>query len=129
MKEAVEKAQAASRTYLTRKKLVAFESEYDRLVQQGLRVNRPPKGLEGQRVKRGLIKQSMTKNPLDEIKLSKECVLAFMHDFQVPFDDKQAERDIRMMKVKQKIAGSFRPFRGAEILCEIRSYLSTAHKK
>ena len=111
---------------LPQQRLEQFDRRYEEILQAGFKVNHPP---EPPPKKKGKPKQSPPKNLLDRLQEHKEGTLSFMHDFSIPFDNNLAERDIRMIKVKQKISGSFRTSHGAKTFCGIRSYISTARKQ
>jgi len=104
-----------------------FEERYQQLIEQGWRENPPLSAPPGPR-KRGRPKKTKTQNLLDRLEEHQESVLAFLHDPQVPFTNNQAEQDVRMAKVQQKISGTFRSTDGAQTFCRIRGYISTARK-
>jgi transposase len=115
----------ASGEPLTEQDRQCYEQDYDRLLAQGQAANPP---LPPSR-KRGRPKHSPAQNLLARFRTYKDAILAFWRDKTIPFDNNQAERDLRMMKLQQKISGCFRTSAGADTFCLIRSYLSTARKQ
>lgn len=102
-----------------------FEKDYDLIIKKGFLKN--PR-LPGENHKRGRKKQTKARNLLSRLETYKNEILAFMFDISVPFDNNQAERDLRMVKVQQKISGCFRSEEGAKFFCRIRGYISTVRK-
>ena len=126
MKERVEQARRRGETQLDPLSCLALRGEYDRLIQEGWRTNAPtPRASPAPRSR----KRHPAYNLLNRLQKGREFVLAFLQDFAVPFDNSQAERDVRMVKVQQKVSGSFRSEAGVTAFCRIRGYLSTLRKQ
>jgi transposase len=128
LKAEVERAKAQKHTALSPPQLAEYEGRYQTLLEAGLAANPPPPG-SWPRGKRGRPRQRKAKNLLDRLDKRRQQVLLFAYRFDVPFDNNQAERDIRMVKVQQKISGCFRSQAGATYFCRIRGYLSTLRKQ
>lgn len=80
-------------------------------------------------IKRGRKRKSKSWRLLEVFMHHREKVLRFINNKDTPFDNNLAERDLRMVKLKQKISGCFRTHHGAEVFCRIRSYISTIRKQ
>ncbi len=130
MKAHVEDARASGQSGLPLPLYRRLVAHYRRLLLHGYLCNLPdPLTSSHSPPKRGRRKQSAALNLLDRLWEQAEAVLAFLWDFAVPFDNSQAERDLRMVKVQQKVSGCFRSGKGAQHFARIRGYLSTLRKQ
>ena len=132
MNRCVDRAKSRQQTELYPKLQALFSQRYDQVLLTGFQQDQclqAAKPVPDTPKKRGRKKQSKAKNLLDRLANYKTETLRFMTDFRVPFDNNQAERDIRMAKLKQKISGTFRSQQGARAFFRIRSYLSSAKKQ
>lgn len=129
MNTAVKEARERGLKQLNPDELADWKAQYEALLSRGYLANPPDPPEVSAPVKRGKRKQSAARNLLDRLSKYQDAVLRFLEDFSVPFTNNQAERDIRMVKVQQKISGGFRSLPGAQAFFRIRGYLSTLRKQ
>jgi transposase len=126
MKAATDVARVQGRQQLAPERRRAFVARYQDLLATGHAANPPPERRPHQR---GRLKQTPAQNLLERLWLGQDQVLAFLDDLTIPFDNNQAERDLRMLKVQQKVSGAFRSDGGAQAFARIRGYLSCLNKQ
>lgn len=125
IKQAVDEARAGGLVAVPARAKADILRRYDTILADGARANPPPAPTG----KRGRPKRGKAGSLVDRLRTHKAETLAFLEDFTVPFDNNQAERDIRMTKVRQKISGGFRTTTGADRFSRIRGYISTLRKQ
>lgn len=126
MKTATEQAREEGKHGLHPLEVVAWEAAFLRLLDEGDRVTPRATSPPG---KKGRCKQSAARNLLDSLRKHQKAVCCFLEDLRVDFDNNLAERDLRMVKVQQKVSGCFRSLAGAQAFSRIRGYLSTLRKQ
>ena len=127
MKKSVDEAKTST-AILFKEQIQKFEARYQNILNKGYNENPLSRKESTTRRKRGKRKKTKALNLLERLYSHRKEVLAFMYDFKVPFDNNLVERDLRMVKVQQKISGTFRSSGGAKAFCRIRSYISTVRK-
>lgn len=121
-KKSVDRAKQNGKSELAKNVRARFQNQYDKLVEEGFDLNPqpPPTG------KPGRPRKPKPLNLLERFRDFEDAILRFMYEFEVPFDNNLAERNLRMLKVKLKVSGCFRSQKGAEYFMRIRSFLVTA---
>ncbi|HME86528.1 MAG TPA: IS66 family transposase [Roseiarcus sp.] len=111
--------------------IACFERRYDAIVAEGLAFHeaQPPLAEKGHGKRRGRAPRRAGHNLLFRFVTRREDTLRFLHDPTVPFTNNEAERDGRMMKLRQKISGGFRSLEGATDFAVLRSFIATAKKQ
>ncbi len=126
MKEATQQAREQGKRWLDPLEVLDWERAFLRLLDEADHVTpraTAPPGTKGR------IKQSAARNLLDRLRKHQQAVFCFLEDLRVDFDNNLAERDLRMIKVQQKVSGCFRSLAGAQAFSRIRGYVSTLRKQ
>ncbi|HEU5373876.1 MAG TPA: transposase, partial [Ktedonobacteraceae bacterium] len=125
-KAATEQARDQGHLFLHPLEVADWEARFQALLAEGDQAHPRAQAPPGHR---GRVKQSAARNLLDRLHTHQQAVQAFLEDLRVPFDNNQAERDLRMVKAQQKISGCFRAPAFAQAFARIRGYLSTLRKQ
>jgi hypothetical protein len=125
-KLAADRARAAGAGQVDAAARARLHTRYERLLAGGQAANPPPPA-NGRRP--GRTRRSPAARLLARLDAHRGEVLRLLDDCRVPFDNNQAERDLRMVKLQQKISGCWRTLAGAEAFLVLRSYLATARKQ
>ncbi len=126
MKKATDYARQQGQDRLDPLEVVDWEAQFLTLLDEGDRAHPRATAPPGTR---GRCKQSAARNLLDRLRTWQQAVLCFLEDLRVDFDNNLAERDLRMIKVQQKVSGCFRSPAFAQAFARIRGYLSTLRKQ
>jgi transposase len=126
MKQATQQAREQGKRWLDPVEVLDWERAFLRLLNEGDHVTPRATAPPGSK---GRIKQSAARNLLDRLRKHQQAVFCFLEDLRVDFDNNLAERDLRMIKVQQKVSGCFRSLAGAQAFSRIRGYVSTLRKQ
>jgi len=130
MKDAVAEVKTDAEAEFSEQMKTDFLRRYDKLVKRADRLNPPPvRKLNDDGPPHKPPLQPTPRRVINRLQRRRDEVLRFMSDLRVPFDNNGSERDLRMIKLQQKISGCFRTPDGARNFCRVRSYLSTARKQ
>jgi transposase len=135
IKGEVERVRLTGCQRLDKQRLIAYQSRYDEIIRRGLEANPLPPQRVTQDLRNGedkspaRSKRAPSLNLVLRLQRCKAEALMFMHDLRVPFTNNLAERDLRMIRLQQKISGCFRAPDGSRAFCRIRSYISTMKKQ
>jgi transposase len=128
--DAVNAALARGDDHLSQAAVSELRSGYRALIGEGWAANEVPTtrlDWKGRTIERKWYRNTAI-NLLKRLDRYEDDVLRFASDFDAPFTNNQGERDIRMIKLQQKISGSWRSKAGADHFCALRGYVSTMKK-
>jgi transposase len=129
IKNKIKKAKDQGKVNLSPWQETYYANRYELIVEEGKQTNPLKESLDGIKKARGRPARGKARCLVDRLDVRRKEALAFMYDFDVPFDNNLAERDGRMAKVQQKISGTFRNAEMAKVFCRIRSFISTVRKR